>query len=317
MKNSMIKLAVLAALGTSVQAFATGLVTIPAAGFASSAYTSCNTTGNFGSSTTTAPTAGANNTCAVFPAAEPTSPVSGYTLAVATTRSIPSVTGGTTSIGSLVDYVWRKPAATAPVTTTDMCIFGTRVGIMTNVAHGAPAGQSTYFEVDDVARGGFSGSGDVNAGYFVQSTQASPVYRIGRTFSSVQHRALAYDTTAHKATVGTNYLALPSKNSVTAAITGENTPIAAGALASTTLATQDAVVNANWVDFTADTVYIDDDGSTSQLSAVTYIQAACNSTAPSTWVKTGAIRLRQTGQENATFKEIAVDGYAPPGATVP
>ena len=42
MKNSMVKLAVLSALGmVSAQAFATGLVAIPAAGFANSAYTLC------------------------------------------------------------------------------------------------------------------------------------------------------------------------------------------------------------------------------------------------------------------------------------
>lgn len=54
---------------------------------------------------------------------------------------------------------------------------------------------------------------------------------------------------------------------------------------------------------------------------MTYVEAACNSdsvaTINSTWVKAGAISLRQTAQENAKFKTIDISGYAPPGATVP
>src|SRR4051812_15218093 len=83
MKNVKLRLAVLGALSLlSVPAFATGLVSLPTAGFAVSAnsdfsgslagttaWTLCNTTGNFGSDPAgyTAPTTGANNTCAVFP----------------------------------------------------------------------------------------------------------------------------------------------------------------------------------------------------------------------------------------------------------
>ena len=95
-------------------------------------------------------------------------------------------------------------------------------------------------------------------------------------------------------------------------------------VASVTSATeQDAQVNSNWVDFTLDAVYLDDDGSTNPISVMTYVEAPCNSDSAavingaSGWKKTGAIRLRQTAQENTTFKEIAIDGYAPPGATVP
>ena len=320
MKKSMIRLAVMASLGVSAQAYATGLESIPAAGFATSAYKACNTTGNFGSSIPTQPTTSANNTCAVFPASQTTAPETGYTLVVSATRTIPTTTGGTGNIGSVVDLVWRKPAATAPVTTTDMCMFGTRVTFINADSDATTAG-TQYFELNDIARGGFSASGDVTAGYFIQATNASPIYRIGRTFTSVQHRALKYDTAANKLLVGTNYLNLPTKNSVTAAITGENTPIAATTAASTTAATQDAVVNSNWVDFTLDAGFKDDDGGTNAVSATTYVKAPCNSdsaaTINSSWVKSGAIRLRQTAQENTTFKEISISGYAPPGAVLP
>ena len=337
MKNVKMKLAVLGALGfASAQAFAAGsLCALPAAP-AGSAYinaynngrvipplagpatTALNARMNFGSTLDN----GSAGSCEITGLAnDSVTPVTGYTLVASTNRSLPSVTGGATIIGTVVDRVWRKPAATAPATATDMCIFGTEVSNLTNTAHGAPAGQSIYFEVNDIARGGFSASGDVNVGYFKQATNASRLYRVGRTFTSVQHRAYKYgasSTLAEQQNNGTGYLDLPTIAGLsTLNINGVNTSIAAGAIASASGAQQTAAINSNWVDFTTDSVFADDDGGTNPVSVMTYVQAACNSTAPSTWVKTGAIRLRQTAQENATFKEINVDGYAPPGATVP
>lgn len=305
MKNVMINLAVIGAFGLSMPVMATGLVAIPAAGFSGTAYTLCNTTGNFGSSTPTQPTTGANNACATFPANEATSPVSGYTLIASTNRS--AVIGGVT-VGTVSDRVWRNTAQTS-------CIFGARF-TATNVDWDAATTGTQYFEVNDIARGGF-GSASVNAGYYIQAANASPVYRIGRTFTSVQHRAYKYDTAANKLLLGTNYLDLPTANSVNTALTGEATGIGPTVVASTTAATQDAVVNSNWIDFTIDVAYVDDDGGSNIVSAMTYVEAPCDSTAVSGWVKTGAIRLRQTGQENTTMQEISVDGYAPPGSTVP
>jgi hypothetical protein len=293
-------------VGNTTSALATGLVAIPATGFSGTAYMLCNTTGNFGSSNPTPPTTSANNTCAVFPANEATSPVSGYTLVASTTRN--AVIGGVT-VGTVADRVWRNTAQTS-------CIFGTRFTTL-NVDWNTGTTGTQYFEVNDIARGGFSGSGSVNAGYYIQATNASPVYRIGRTFTSVQHRAYKYDTAANKLLLGTNYLDLPTANSVNTALSGEATGIGPTVAASTTSATQDAVVNSNWIDFTIDVSYVDDDGGSNIVSAMTYVEAPCNSTAVSGWVKTGAIRLRQTGQENTTMQEISIDGYAPPGSTVP
>jgi hypothetical protein len=289
----------------TTSAFATGLVAIPAAGFSGTAYTLCNTTGNFGSSTPTQPTTGANNTCATFPTNEATSPVSGYTLIASTTRN--AVINGAT-IGNVSDRVWRNAAGTS-------CIFGARFTAL-NVDWDPSTTGTQYFEVNDIARGGF-GSASVNAGYYIQGTNASPIYRIGRTFTSVQHRAYKYDTAANKLLLGTNYLDLPTANSVNTAYTGEVTGIGPSTAASTTAATQDAVVNSNWIDFTMDVGYVDDDGGSNVVSAMTYVEAACDSSAVSGWVKTGAIRLRQTGQEATTMQEISIDGYAPPGSTVP
>ncbi len=311
MRNAVLKLAVLGALGVvSVHAAATGFVAIPTTGFSGTAYTLCNTTGNFGSSIPVQPTTGANNTCAVFPTSELSYP--GYGVA-AVTVSRPAVINGVT-VGTVTDRVFRNSAQTS-------CLFVTKFTANNNDWDSNAAG-TQYFEVNDIARGGFSGL-SVSAGYWSQAANASPVYRIGRTFTSVQHRALKYDTAANKLLDGINYLDLPTANSVNSAYSGEVAGIDATTTASTTSATQDAVVNANWIDFTLDSGYQDDDGGTNAVSAVTYIEAPCNGTAiaPSggnpNWEKTGAIRLRQTGQENTTMQEIIIDGFAPPGATVP
>jgi len=312
MKTSLLKLAVLGTLGFTSNLYAApGLVTVPTTGFSSSAYTNCfndsrtaaDPKGNFGSySPITVPTTTVNNVCWVAkPASEIVSPVSGYTLVGSRSVSIPRATGDSSvTIGTLLDYAWRNSS-------TGMCIIGTRV-TMTNADHDSSTSGTQYFEVNDIARGGFSGL-SVNAGYTLFASTASPVYRLGRTFTSVQHRSLAYDTSANKALNGTNYADLPTKSSVTANISGVNAAINATTTASTTSATQDAVVNDSWVDFTLDSVYADDDGSTNAVSAFTYVEAAC-SASPTVITSGGAIRLRQTAQEATTFKEIIMDGYS-------
>lgn len=309
MNNVKLKLAVLAALGLASAQAAAALLAIPAAGFGTTAYTNAYNANrtvadpkqNFGSfnqatNTTT------NNVGYVTATNEATSPVAGFTLVATTTITIPTTTGGTGNIGSVVDRVWRNAAAT-------QCIFGTRVTLI-NADHNAALAGVQYFEVNDVARGGFAASGSVNAGYFLQAAAASPVYRIGRTFTSVQHRS----ATLSAGTNATGYLDLPGLGS-TASINGVatyNTPLLVP-----TAAQQAADVNANWVDFTTDVNFKDDDGSSKASSGVYYVQAPCNATAPATWIKPGAIRLRQTGQENTAFKEISLSGYAPPGAVLP
>lgn len=312
MKNVKVKLAVLAALGfTSVQALATGLVAVPAAGFASSAYTTCHTRNNFGSSGSLIPTTSLDNVCAVFPANEATSPVTGFTLIASANRSVVmnnTYTNNTNvQVGTVTDRVWRNAAKTE-------CIYGTKF-VPANIDYRPTVAGTQYFEVNDITRGGFSASGSVNAGYFSEATTApSPTYRIGRTYTSVQHRALKYDTLANKQLVGTNYVALPpSAGGSTASINGEDVEIAAGTTATTTAANQTAAVNSNWINFTADAVFADDDGFTNPNAPMTYVQAACTSAAPV--AVNDAIRLRQTAQELARFIQVSVPGYVPPGGT--
>lgn len=330
MKNVKMKFAVIGALSiVSAPALALGPVSLPAAP-TGSAYINCynanrvvppstadDVKGNFGSypiAGTNLPSTTKNHTCFVAkPASEAAAPIAGYTLVGTRTVTIPVSTGGGGNIGTLVDRVWRNASNT-------MCLFGSRV-TMINADHDSGMAGTQYFEVNDIARGGYSSSGAVNVMYTIFNTtgNTSPAYRAGRTFTSVQHRALQYDTLTNKEQNGTGYLDLPTiGGSSTLAINGVNSPIGSGTPAAVSAATdQDAQVNSNWVDFTADTVYSDDDGSTNALSPYTYIEAPCDGTAVSGWVKTGAIRLRQTAQENTTFKEIELDGYAPPGATVP
>lgn len=300
--------------------YATGLVTIPAAGFSGTAYKECfalgqtasNPLNNYGSAGTATASTTANNECAVFPANDATSPVSGYTLVAAANRNVVinnTYTGGTNiTVGVVQDRVWRNAAGTS-------CIYGAKF-VPSNVDYQPGVTGTQYFEANDIARAGFSSSGDVLAGYYAPSASfTSVVYRIGRTFTAVQHRALKYDVLANKQLPGTGYLSLPTSGTgaSTASINGVNTPIASGTTASATAAEQTAAVNSNWVDFTVDAVYADDDGATNPNSANTYVQAACSSAAPV--AVNDAIRVRQTAQELANFIEASVPGFVPPGGT--
>ncbi|MGV3583083.1 MAG: hypothetical protein ACO1N8_12340 [Methylophilus sp.] len=330
MKKTLHNLGVFITLGISAQAQA-GWVAVPATGFASSAYTSCyntgrvipnggitnNIKGNFGSypiALAHYPADGVNDTCwlakSISEASVPTGKT-GFTATASATRPIPNPTGGA-AIGEVYDKYWRNP-------TTNMCIIGTRIR-MFNVDSDAAAGIQ-LFEVNDLVRSGFSGSGTVNVAYSIFATPvttSTPVFRVGRTFTSVQHRAFKYDVLGNRAQNGTNYLDLPTKNSVSAATTGEVFGISATTAASTTLATQDAVVNANHVDFTLEIGFLSDDSISlppgpNALSPFTYIEAPC---AANPTEQAGAVSLRQTGQEYATQKVIDMTGYAI-GATTP
>lgn len=276
--------------------------------------------GNFGSYPIygpSVPTSTTNNTCFVAkPTFESTAPLSGYTLIATRSTVLPTSMGAGGNIGTIVDRVWRNAA-------NDTCLFGTRITMNSN-DHDLTTPGTQYFAVNDIARGGYSGSGTVNIAYTIFSTSntSAPIYRVGRSFTSVQHRAKSYDSLGNKAQNGIGYLDLPTiGGSNTLNINGVNLPIASWVTATATASQQEAQINSNWVDFTTDTTFSDGHGSGTPLSATTYIQASCDASNPddtsSPWLKTGAIRLRQTGQENSSFKEIIIDGYAPPGATLP
>ncbi|BEV08855.1 hypothetical protein [Methylophilus sp. DW102] len=244
-----------------------------------------------------------------------TAPLPGYGLQVtANTQNIYAV-DGTTIIGGVTERIWRK-TSTSPA----MCILGTSVALTSNAYYNG----SRYFELNDIARGGFANVGAVNVGYFTVPTTPAlyPVYRAGRTFTSVQHRAYKYDGfQAEKQNNGIGYLDLPTiGGSSTLNINGVNVGILGNTVASASATQQQAQVNTNWVDFTLHAVFLDGD-ITDPISAMTYIEFPCNNDSAAVintaWRKSGALRLRQTGQKNSTFHEIIMTGYAPPGAILP
>jgi len=338
MKNVKMRFAILGALSfTSLQVFAAGSLQPLVAAPTGSAYINCynsgrvipplagpaETTFNARSNFGITGLGGSSGVCEITGLAnDAIPPLPGYGPQLATTAQSFTNVAGTQIIGNVTERVWRKPAGTAPVTPTNMCIIGTKVNMNGNFAY-----DTTNFELNDITRGGYNGLGTVNVGYFaLSSTPAlSPVYRAGRTFTAVQHRAYKYaGTTAERQNNGTNYLDLPSIGTTAPStpINGVNAPILGGAIASATAAQQEAAVADGWVDFTVDAAVADDDGGNNPISAMTYIEFPCGTntdnqaTINSTWRKAGALRLRRTAQENTTFGEIVLTGYAPPGATV-
>ncbi|MGP1717321.1 MAG: hypothetical protein ACTS9Y_09090 [Methylophilus sp.] len=316
MKKIALKFAIVSALFVSVEINA-GWLNVPATGFSGSAYTNCynagriapNPKGNFGSYPIIAaqyPSAGVSDTCWTNgPLTEASLPpfdksgaaFTGFTQTGSVTRSIPNPIGGS-PIGAVFDKYWRNP-------TTNTCLIATRLRMY--YADSDVASGTQLFEVNDVVRSGFSGANNTYIAYAFPTnltpiTIMLPVYRVGRTFTSVQHRALKYDNLANKSQNGINYLDLPTTNTVVTATSGEPIGIGAGVAASTTAASQDAVVNSNHLDFTTGINF-----DTNPYSAITYIEVSCDAEPTE---QAGAIRLRQTGQENATLKTIDMTGYA-------
>jgi len=295
MKYPKVNLAVFVVLGfTSQLSVATGFVNLPTTGFAvgggTSAYTLCNTTGNFGYGTGLKPTPTANNDCAVFVSNEVTSPESGFSLVASASR--PAVmnniyTGNTDrSVSTVTEYVWRKQTGSIYE-----CIYGAKV---TNASldynTSAPGNQS--FEVNDFTRGGVSGL-PIDVAYSTIPTAAYPVYRVGRTYTSVQYRISGYSMQPLIG-LGSN----PSINGL-------------NSYPGTASSTQQlADIENNWVDFTTSL--------RGGVSGMFYVKTICSADSPLNSVSDDAIRLRQTFQLDGVnpFIEIKVRGFVPPGGSI-
>lgn len=317
MKNVKMRLAIFGAFGVlSAQTFATGLVALPTAGFAVSAgtnqtagttaYTRCNTTGNYGSGAATAPTAGANNTCAVFPANVNTSPVAGFSIVAAGTATTPLTGNGGEALATMHQRLFRNAANTS-------CIYG-KYFVMSAPSsfdynpQRLPLADNYSIEVNDFVFGGFDNTPTVNAGYYYHSTAESPVFRIGRAYTSVQ-------THANGAGLHTGYIHQPinSPSPGTIEINGVGQVLTAPG-PSPTAAQQSADIRINWVDFTTDvTASADEDGQgTDPVSTMMYVQADCTSAAPVSLAN--SVILRQTGQETQPWITIKRAGFARNGA---
>lgn len=309
MKNLKLAIAVTSALtalaSNNVMADWTNLPTAGVSvGGGTSPYILCNPTGNFGSgSGPNAPVRPTSITdaCAVLPSNDAFPPDSTFTGAsripvVNNTTPIimnNSFTNSTNvQIGTLREYVWRNASS-------NICIYGMKVNL-TNTDYNLNVPLTQTFEVNDMARRGWSGK-TVDVAYSTVATVSSPTYRIGRTFTAVQHRP------------ETGYVAQPLTGS-SLAINGVNVwPTPAGR---PTAAEQQANVDADWVDYTTDANFLDDDGSTSSASGMQYVRTACSSATFTT--ANDAIRLRQTFQElsgdgvtDNPFIEVEVFGVLP------
>jgi hypothetical protein len=264
---------------SSAPAMATGFVTLPDTGVpvsgGTSAYETCNLTGDFGSNPngstppTFSPSGGENNTCAL-PSITP--PLAGYVKRANKTRNIIMNNVYTNNlprtVGWVRDAVWRNGTS---------CIYGAKIRL-NNIDYDRRAVSPgvQYFEINDLLRAGFAGRGPISVAYHYTTTGAGVsdevVYRAGLTFTSVVHQP------------------------------GDS------AQPFTSL----APLSQNWVDFTSDVSFLDDDGSSVRDSPWLLVKGTCTTGVP---VATpGALRFRQMGQEGQPLIEISVDGFAPAGA---
>lgn len=310
MKQTTLKLAILGALGCMSSAAVADWENLPTTGVSvgsdTSAYIMCNTTGDFGQGIVTKPTSTADE-CAVIPANELDVPDSSYTFPnsipiASATRDIEMdnvyTDGDPIVVGQLIERVWRKP-----VTGGYECIYAVKVHLF-DVDYNALEPGDQHFEVNDLARGGW-GSKTVDVAYASKPANADVVYRVGRTFTSVQHRS---GVSGYVNQPLTGLGSSPSINGVNAA---SGTPAANQQLAD---------VDQNWINFTADVNYNDDDGSSFPLSGMNYVRTSCTNSTPT--ATANAIRLRQTFQELSGdgvtenwFIEVPVTGFLPTGGS--
>lgn len=310
MKNLKLAIAVSSALSVlaSTQAMA-DWENLPAAGVAvgsdTSPYILCNPTGDFGSgSGANAPVqpSSTSDECAVVPSFELFAPDPNFSSAITPSESriatiyMDSYTGGTpVDIGTLTEYIWQREVSTDVYE----CIYGVKV-VLKEADYNDDETGVQNFEVNDIARRGWSGK-TIDVAYSTVPAVASPTYRIGRTFTSVQHRPGFVDQPI------TGLGSSPAINGVNVWPTPSGRP---------TAAEQKADIDTDWVDFTTDANYLDDDGSTAAASGMQYIRTSCDGNTHE--VEAGAIRLRQTFQElngdgttDNPFIEVELDGFVP------
>ncbi|AFI84463.1 hypothetical protein Q7A_1639 [Methylophaga nitratireducenticrescens] len=315
MKNLKLAIAVSSALSVlaSAQAMA-AWENLPAAGVSvgsdTSAYILCNPTGDFGSgSGANAPVQPGSTAspCAVLPAFEIYAPdpnFSGADLVFKESRIVPinmnnSYTGGASiNIGTLTEYIWEREIDD---TDTYECIYGMKV-VLKEADYNVNEPGVQNFEVNDMARKGWSGK-TIDVAYSTVPSVASPTYRIGRTFTAVQHRP----ETGYVDQPITGLGSSPAINGVNVWPTPSGRP---------TAAEQKADIDTDWVNFTTDANFLDDDGSTAAASGMQYVRAMCTGDTHDT--DTDAIRLRQTFQElngdgvtDNPFIEVQVEGFIP------
>lgn len=276
---------------------AAGFEPLPASGVklenGNSAYMLCNASGKFDPASRygipNKPTLGSHNTCALFTANGIAEPLPGFTLVRHASRQVVmnhELTGNADKkVASVTDLVWRNAEA-------GECIFGTQALTLSSADadYNTQTPGKQFLRITDIARGGFAGQ-DIAVAYAVHASKADPVYRVGRSFTSVQYYKRS------------GYQRQPlTEPAFTGAINGVET--AKSALPA--VAQQSAALNDNWVDFTTLAGL-----PKRPASPMTYIKTRCEQDA--IVELDDAIRLRQTA---APFIELSVPGFALPGATL-
>lgn len=155
------------------------------------------------------------------------------------------------------------------------CIFGTKVRLSNADADKIKKGKQ-YFEVNDILRGGFKGAQPEIAYWFAGSAD-EVLYRAGLTDTS-----LVFEPEAES---------------------DAQPPL------------DDAEIDENWVDFSTDLNYRDDDGSSYRDSPWMLVKTACQANEQPV-VLEGVLKFRQMGQEGQPYQEVAVKGYALKNAMV-
>jgi len=306
MKSLTLKAAVLAALSlTAAQATAAGFVTLPTSG--TTAYVQCRTTGNFGStSDSTLPPAG-DSACVATPGVSValnlnTTPESGFTLQTSNTAAI---TAFAETLGTLNERVFRNSS-------TSECVYAKQVLMSASTTHdyNPQRANNNPMEVNDYAFGGYTGA--ASAAYAKAVATYSSVYRIGRTFTSVQMQAAS----GTPGTVATGFLVLPTAGGTLGTeINGVGQTASPGTVVPTG-AQQQAPFSTNWVDFTSDvTAALDEDGTTNPSSANMYIKQSCANT--TTTLTANNFKLRQTGQETQPWVTVTGSSRAPGTSVAP
>lgn len=264
-----------------------GFVALPSANHPASAYVMCNPTGEHGLTVAGVPDDDKRNACAVSSEAllkgPLNAPLQGFRLVGMLVRDVEMPkpdAGDHPAVAVLTDAIWRNKENTE-------CVLGTHLQMKDS-----PLADGGYWEVNDIARGGFAGK-EVAIAYFYKphsqevGGDTEVLFRAGRTFTSA------------KTTPETK--ALPLTDNAPAANLAINDKNA-------------AAISDNWVDFTTDLSFKDLDGSTRAISSIFYIKYACDARDPVE--QPNAIRLRTTGQSGQKTREIAVPGLVPADAVV-
>jgi YD repeat-containing protein len=223
------------------------------------------------------------------------------------------------TVATIEERVWKKDAATG---VDESCIYGSRITVLNEdywVAPGSPGSQS--LNVNGFARSGFSNFTTLNSiqiAYYYSALSDEVLFRAGRSFTSVQHRAsLADDEVA-----ATGYVTRPTIAGgppFSSPINGVGTYTSP--LIVPTAAQQATTVDANWIEFTTDLNWLDDDGTSLPTSPMLYVLVTGTKACPAfeggiPALTTDAYSFRQTGQEEAPLIEFRSAGYVPAAASI-